>query len=185
MFTAAEKNALLLTVTFLLLGAGIKLWIKSKVEIGPFADAPSAALAAAPADQGDEGTPEDSARSDRLPADSALAGPTPEDTAKIAPVPAEPKAAAREAKPRGKDKPSAKAAKVDLNLASVESLAAVPGIGPKTAEAILEYRKAKGGIRDVRELLEVKGIGEKKLEKIRPWVLSSAGGMEAESEVAP
>jgi competence ComEA-like helix-hairpin-helix protein len=65
---------------------------------------------------------------------------------------------------------------VDLDRASAEQLAGVPGIGPRTAEAIVEYRRAKGGIRNLRELLEVKGIGERKLERIAPWLGTSADG---------
>jgi len=49
-------------------------------------------------------------------------------------------------------------------------LQSLPGVGPKTAQAILDYRDLRGGFRSVEELLEVKGIGPKKMEKIRPYV---------------
>ncbi len=59
---------------------------------------------------------------------------------------------------------------IDLNKASAEMLQSLPGVGPKTAQAILDYRNLRGGFRSVEELLEVKGIGPKKMEKIRPYV---------------
>lgn len=59
---------------------------------------------------------------------------------------------------------------VDLNDADIGTLQNLPGIGPKTAQAIVDYREAKGGFRSVEELLDVKGIGPKKMEKIRPFV---------------
>ncbi|RME82040.1 MAG: ComEA family DNA-binding protein, partial [Caldilineae bacterium] len=55
---------------------------------------------------------------------------------------------------------------VDLNTATAEELEALPGIGPKTAEAIIEGRPYSA----VDDLLRVKGIGEKTLEKLRPYV---------------
>ncbi|HXH71409.1 MAG TPA: helix-hairpin-helix domain-containing protein [Mariprofundaceae bacterium] len=56
---------------------------------------------------------------------------------------------------------------LDVNTATVEQLQAVKGIGPKLAAAIVEYRNAHGKFRSIEELTEVKGIGSKKLEKIR------------------
>jgi competence protein ComEA len=47
----------------------------------------------------------------------------------------------------------------------------IKGVGEKTAAAILAYRRAHGPFRDVRELLRIKGIGEKKLEKLRPYII--------------
>ncbi|HHZ03513.1 helix-hairpin-helix domain-containing protein [Acetomicrobium hydrogeniformans] len=59
---------------------------------------------------------------------------------------------------------------IDLNSATAEMLQSLPGIGSKTAQAILSYREDKGGFRSVEELLEVKGIGPKKMGKIRPLI---------------
>lgn len=63
------------------------------------------------------------------------------------------------------------AGKININTATAEQLESLPGIGPVTARAIIEYRKQNGGFRSVEELLEVRGIGEKRLEQIRPFVV--------------
>jgi comEA protein len=65
------------------------------------------------------------------------------------------------------------AAKVDVNNADVDTLMSLPGIGSKTAEAIDSYRKENGRFQSVDDLLKVKGIGPKKLEKIKPLVIVS------------
>ncbi len=59
---------------------------------------------------------------------------------------------------------------IDLNQATAEQLDALPGVGPATATAILAYRDQRGRFGSVDELLEVRGIGEAKLEQIRPLV---------------
>ena len=56
---------------------------------------------------------------------------------------------------------------VDINTATVEQLAEVKGIGPKTAAAIVEYREANGAFHSVDDLVNVKGVGDKKLAAIR------------------
>ena len=65
--------------------------------------------------------------------------------------------------------------RLDINTASVYDLAGVlPGIGEKKALAIVEYRRVVGGFKSVDELIEVDGIGEKLLERIRPYCYVSA-----------
>lgn len=59
---------------------------------------------------------------------------------------------------------------VDLNSADSQALQALPGIGPAKAEAIITYRNENGGFYSVDELLNVNGIGEQTLEKLRPYV---------------
>ncbi len=59
---------------------------------------------------------------------------------------------------------------IDINKASVEELDTLPGIGPKTAQAIVEYRETQGKFASVEDLLQVRGIGPKKLAAILPHV---------------
>lgn len=63
--------------------------------------------------------------------------------------------------------------KVDINQADAEMLTTLPGIGPKTAEKIAAYRQANGPFKSVDELLNIKGIGPDKLDKIRMLVTLS------------
>jgi competence protein ComEA len=67
----------------------------------------------------------------------------------------------------GKPAPTAK---VNLNTASVEQLATLPGVGPKLAARIVEYRQKSGTFRSTQELINVKGIGEKNFAKIEAWL---------------
>jgi competence protein ComEA len=66
--------------------------------------------------------------------------------------------------------PAAEKATLNLNAATAEQLATLPGIGPKVAERILEYRTKSGGFKKIEELMNVKGIGEKSFLKIKPLV---------------
>lgn len=63
-----------------------------------------------------------------------------------------------------------KANPVDLNKATQAQLEVLPGVGPKMAERIVAYRTENGGFKSVDELDEVKGIGEKRMETLRPLV---------------
>ena len=66
----------------------------------------------------------------------------------------------------GKPAPTAK---VNINTASVEQLTTLPGVGPKLAARIVEYRQ-KASFRSPQELMNVKGVGEKNFAKIESWV---------------
>lgn len=59
---------------------------------------------------------------------------------------------------------------VDLNAATAEQLETLPGVGPATAAAILAHRDANGPFRSVESLIDVRGIGEAKLEAVRDLV---------------
>ena len=59
---------------------------------------------------------------------------------------------------------------VNLNTATVAQLETLPGIGPATAQRILEYRQKSGGFKKVEELMNVRGIGEASFLKIKPLV---------------
>lgn len=66
---------------------------------------------------------------------------------------------------------AAPAAAVNLNSATREQLEALPGIGPRTAALILEYRQKNGGFKKAEELMNIKGIGEKSFLKLKPMVV--------------
>jgi competence protein ComEA len=62
------------------------------------------------------------------------------------------------------------AAPVNLNTATSEELQLVPGIGPVTAEKILQMRKSYGAFKSVDDLSAIRGIGPKRLEKMRKYL---------------
>ena len=68
-----------------------------------------------------------------------------------------------------------KAVKVNLNTAGTAELEALPGIGPSYAKRIVEYREKNGPFKRVEDLLNVQGIGDKTLERIRDKVTVSSG----------
>ena len=59
---------------------------------------------------------------------------------------------------------------LDLNSATAAQLQRLPGIGEKISAAIVAWREENGPFRDVEDLLQVPGIGEKRLEAIRELV---------------
>ena len=61
-------------------------------------------------------------------------------------------------------------ARININTATSQELQTLPGIGPAIAQRIIEYRQTSGGFSTVDDLTNVKGIGEKRLEKIRHLV---------------
>ena len=77
----------------------------------------------------------------------------------VAPAPDEPPAA------------PAMAAPLNLNTADVQALDALPGIGPVTAERIVEYRRQRGPFRSVDQLQDVSGIGDVTLDALRELVV--------------
>jgi competence protein ComEA len=66
--------------------------------------------------------------------------------------------------------PAAPAVPLNLNTATLEQLDELDGIGPATAQQILDYREAHGGFGSVEELGQVPGIGEKRLASLREQV---------------
>jgi competence protein ComEA len=188
MFTRAEKGYLALTLFFLAAGSGIKAYRHSLVKLGPF---PAAVPAQHPGNDSASG-PVDSAVSASAHPDSGSpgSGALPEVAAdgtrfsggdSLSPPSADPRSGSAEpptgrahAASNGNRAAGTKAdftGKVDVNRADASALTRVKGIGEKTAQAILEYRKAHGPFRDLRELLQVKGIGQKKLEKLSPFLI--------------
>jgi competence protein ComEA len=66
---------------------------------------------------------------------------------------------------------SAPTGPVQLSVATAEQLDSLPGIGPVTAEKIIDYRTAHGAFRSVDELDEVPGIGPARVEQLRGLVV--------------
>jgi competence ComEA-like helix-hairpin-helix protein len=59
---------------------------------------------------------------------------------------------------------------LDLNSATVEQLTQLPGVGPVTAQAIVDFRAKSGPFRRVEDLLAIRGITERRLKELRPYV---------------
>ncbi len=60
--------------------------------------------------------------------------------------------------------------KVNINSASETDLTSIPGVGPATAQKIVDYRKKNGKFKSLNDLTAVKGIGEKSLQKMMPYM---------------
>lgn len=65
------------------------------------------------------------------------------------------------------------ARKINVNRAGAAELESLPGIGPKTAQAILDYRAEHGRFRQRRDLMKVKGIGEKTYDQLKDLVTTA------------
>ena len=71
---------------------------------------------------------------------------------------------------------SAPAAILDLNAATEKQLETLPGIGPVHARSIIASRNARGGrFKRLEDLLDINGIGNETVEKIRPYVVLGPG----------
>ena len=62
---------------------------------------------------------------------------------------------------------------ININTATSDELQQVPGIGPVTADKILQMRKSYGAFKSVDDLLSIRGIGKKRLEKMRKYLTVS------------
>ncbi len=60
--------------------------------------------------------------------------------------------------------------KLDINAASAEEFAELPGIGPVLAERIVSYRGEIGSFTDVEQLKQVEGTGDKRLEELLNYI---------------
>ncbi|MEI6668781.1 MAG: helix-hairpin-helix domain-containing protein [Acidobacteriota bacterium] len=68
------------------------------------------------------------------------------------------------------DSKNSGAPQINLNTATAEQLDRLPGVGPKTAALIIEYRQKNGGFKKVEDVMNVRGIGEKSFLKLRPFI---------------
>ena len=85
-------------------------------------------------------------------------------------VPADSGAAGAPAPAGGPSAPAGGTAAVDLNTATLEQLDTLPGVGPVTAQRILDWRAANGRFTAVEQLREVDGIGEARYAKLKDLV---------------
>jgi len=59
---------------------------------------------------------------------------------------------------------------LNINTATVDEFEALPHIGRKTAEAIVQFRNDNGPFRRVEYLMQIRGISEKRLAELRPFI---------------
>lgn len=81
--------------------------------------------------------------------------------------------------------PSRRSGPLDLNRASAGEIDALPGIGAVLAERVVAYRTSAGGFRSIDDLRRVKGIGAKKLDRLRPLIMVSAPAAHSKTEKTP
>lgn len=75
--------------------------------------------------------------------------------------------------------------KLDINRATLAELVSVPGIGSQTAQAIIDLRTKKGSFAKLEDLLEVRGIKEKKLAQLALHITVVPGKAPAQPPAAP
>lgn len=62
--------------------------------------------------------------------------------------------------------------KININQAKLGEMVVLPGVGPKLAESIIDFRESNGPFESLERLADVPGIGPKKLEKMMPFLLT-------------
>lgn len=63
---------------------------------------------------------------------------------------------------------------IDLNVANIKELQELPGVGAVTAQRIIDLRQKSGRFHRVEDLLAVRGISQKKLDAMRPYIIVSS-----------
>ena len=149
MFTPDELRALALLLALLLLGSGLSLLEARNPRFLALTLGDSLALGAAP----DLTLPRNEPSQDASPKELANR-----------PTPPAAGDSAREKSAFALD------GRLDLNRASADELEGLPGIGPKTAQRILEDRRTRGPFRKPSDLTRVKGIGAKTLARLLPHI---------------
>ncbi|WP_068774319.1 ComEA family DNA-binding protein [Paenibacillus sp. FJAT-26967] len=89
-------------------------------------------------------------------------------------APAEGTESGESGKISGQGKADGDQPKVDINHGGLEELMKLPGVGPSKAKAIITYREQHGKFKRIDQLLQVKGIGDKMLAKMKPYIMLGA-----------
>lgn len=63
---------------------------------------------------------------------------------------------------------------INLNTATTAQIASLPGIGPKTADLVVQYRQKNGPFKKIEEIMNVRGIGEKSFLKLKDRITVAA-----------
>jgi competence protein ComEA len=74
---------------------------------------------------------------------------------------------------------------ININTADSTQLQLVPGIGPSTAEKILQMRKSYGAFKSVNDLMAIRGIGQKRLEKMKKYLTVGKSAAPAPNTAQP
>nr|WP_165983347.1 helix-hairpin-helix domain-containing protein [Macrococcus goetzii] len=59
---------------------------------------------------------------------------------------------------------------ININTSEQSALEEIPGIGPKKAQEIIQYRETNGGFKSIEEIKEIKGIGDKTFENLKDYI---------------
>jgi len=75
---------------------------------------------------------------------------------------------------------------IDLNAANAKELQELPGVGAVTAQRIIDMRQKSGRFKRVEDLLAIRGISQKKLDALRPYVvIGAAPAIPPQKSVSP
>lgn len=80
------------------------------------------------------------------------------------------KNAEKEKKTKSKKEIALEGKQININTASKDELMLLPGVGESIASRIIEYRELNNGFKNIEDIMEVKGIGKKKFEKMKDYI---------------